>query len=110
MFGGTVQFKASAYIYESDDVRLQFDNFSFAGVNTSVQKAPVAWTIGMELEGMRLVTDNLTVGANHSFTDTEYNEELVEPITGTRGAVDGNNATTPTSIFTVAERNLPIDG
>ena len=59
---------------------------------------------------MRLVTDNLTVGANHSFTDTEYNEELVEPITGTRGVVDGNNATTPASIFTVAERNLQIDG
>ena len=47
---------------------------------------------------------------NYSFTDAEYNEELVEPLTGTRGVVDGNNATTPASIFTVAERNLLIDG
>ena len=64
----------------------------------------------MELEGLWLVTDNLTVGGNYSFTDAEYNEELVEPVTGTRGVVDGNNATTPASFFTVAERNLLIDG
>ena len=56
------------------------------------------------------MTDNLTVGGNYCFTDAEYNEELVEPVTGTRGLVDGNNATTPASIFTVAERNLLIDG
>ncbi len=110
MFDGTVQLNASAYLYEYDDVHLQFDTFSFTGVSTSVQNAPSARTIGMELEGLWLVTDNLTLGANYSFTDAEYNEELVEPTTGTRGVVDGNNAMTPASIFTVAERNLLIDG
>ena len=110
MFDGTVQLNASMYLYEYDDIHLQFDTFSFTGVSTSVQNAPSARTIGGELEGLWLVTDNLTVGVNYSFTDAEYNEELVEPVTGTRGVVDGNNATTPASIFTVAERNLLIDG
>ena len=110
MFDGTVQLNASMYLYEYDDIHLQFDTFSFTGVSTSVQNAPSARTIGGELEGLWLATDNLTIGVNYSFTDAEYNEELVEPLTGTRGVVDGNNATSPASIFTVAERNLLIDG
>ena len=105
-----MQLNASAYLYEYDDIHLQFDTFSFTGVSTSVQNAPSARTIGGELEGLWLVTDNLTVGVDYSFTDAEYNEELVEPLTGTRGVVDGNNATSPAGIFTVAERNLLIDG
>ena len=36
--------------------------------------------------------------------------KLLEPIVGTQGEADSNNATTPASIFTVAERNLLIDG
>ena len=110
MFDGAVQLNASMYLHEYDDIHLQFDTFSFTGVITSVQNAPSARTIGGELEGLWLVTDNLTVGVNYSFTDAEYNEELVEPLTGTRGVVDGNNATSPASIFTVTERNLLIDG
>ena len=110
MFSGTLQFNASVYLYEYDDVHLLFDTFSFTGVSTSVQNAPPAQTIGMELERLGLVTDNLTVGASYSFTDAEYDEELAEPVTGTRGVVDGNNAMTPASIFTVTERNLLIDG
>ncbi|MYF12292.1 MAG: hypothetical protein F4229_15160 [Gammaproteobacteria bacterium] len=110
MFDGTVQLNASAYLYEYDDVHLQFDTFSFTGVSTTVSNAPSARTIGAEMEGLWLVTDNLTVGMNYSFTDAEYNEELLDPVSGTRGVVDGNNAMTPASIFTVAERNLLIDG
>ena len=34
--------------------------------------------------------------------------KLLEPIVGTQGVADSNNATTPASIFTVAERNLLI--
>lgn len=110
MFDGTVQLNASGYYYDYDNVHLQFDTFSFTGVSTTVQNAPSARTIGFELEGLWLVTDDLTAGLNYSFTDAEYDEELVEPTTGTRGVVDGNNALTPAGVFTVAERNLLLDG
>lgn len=73
-----------------EGIHLQFDTFSFTGVSTSVQNAPSARAIGGEWEGLWLMTD--------SFTDAECNDELVEPLTGTRGVVDGNNATTPASI------------
>ena len=102
MFDGTVQLNTSMYLYEYDDIHPQFDTFSFTGVSTSVQNAPSARTIGGELEGLWLVTDNLTVGVNYSFTDAEYNEELVEPVTGTRGVVDGSNTMTLASFFMVA--------
>ena len=71
---------------------------------------PSARTIGMELEGLWLVMNILTAGANTNFTDEKYNEELVEHMTGTGGVVDGNNATTLASTLTEAERNLLIGG
>ena len=83
------QLNASACLHECGGVHPQFDAFSFAGVSTSIQSAPSARTIGMELEGLRLVTDNLTVGANHSFADAECGEALVEPAPGTPSVVDG---------------------
>ena len=43
------------------------------------------------------MTGNLTVGANYRFIDAEYDENLVEPVKGTRSLVDRNNAVTPTS-------------
>ncbi|MYE82187.1 MAG: TonB-dependent receptor [Gammaproteobacteria bacterium] len=110
LFDGTVQLNASAYLYDYDLIHLQFSTFSFTGVSTSVQNAPSAETIGFEFEGMWLVTDEITVGLNYSYTDASYNAELFEPTAGTRGVVDGSNALAPSSVFTVAERNLLIDG
>lgn len=43
---------------------------------------PSAWS-------WRGSTDNLTVGANYSFTDAEHNEELVESVTGIRAVPTG---------------------
>ena len=110
LFDGTVQLNASAYLYDYDLIHLQFSTFSFTGVSTSVQNAPSAETIGFELEGMWLVSDEITVGVNYSYTDATYTAELFEPFAGTRGVVDNNNALAPSSLYTVAERNLLIDG
>ena len=89
---------------------LQFDLFSFTGVSTSVQNAPSARTIGGELEGLWLVTENLTVGMNYSCTDAGVRRGVGGALTGIRGVVDGYNTMAPASIFTVAERILLIDG
>ena len=110
LFDGTVRLNAAAYLYNYDEIHLQFSTFSFTGVSTSVQNAPSAETVGFELEGMWLVSDQMTVGVNYSYTDAQYDAELFEPTAGTRGVVDGSNALAPSSLFTVAERNLLIDG
>ena len=110
LFDGTLQLNASVYLYDYEQIHLQFSTSSFTGVSTSVQNAPSARTLGGELEALWLATDNLTLGFNYSYTNAEYNEELFEPTTGTRGVVDNNNPNAPSSIFTQAERNLLIDG
>ena len=68
MFDGTVQLNASAYLYEYDDIHLQFDTLSFTGVSTSVQNAPSARTFGMELEGLWLSTASPCCGAEAKAT------------------------------------------
>ncbi len=110
LFDGTLQLNASAYYYDYNEVHLQFNTFSLTGTSTSVQNAPSARTIGFELDVLWLATDNLTIGANYSYTNAEYDDELFEPFAGTTGVVDDSNPNAPASVFTIAERNFPIDG
>ncbi len=110
LFDGTLQLNASVYRYDYEQVHLQYSVSSFTGVSTSVRNAPGAITIGGELEALWLATDNLTIGATYSYTDAEYDGELVEPTTGTTGVVDANNPYAPAALYSLAERNFPIDG
>ncbi len=109
LFDGTLQLNASVYYYDYEGVHLQYSVSSFTGVSTSVRNAPGAVTIGGELEILWLATDNLTLGATYSYTDAKYDGELVEPATGTTGVVDENNPYAPASVYSLAERNFPID-
>ncbi len=109
LFDGTLQLNASVYYYDYEGVHLQYSVSSFTGVSTSVRNAPGAVTIGGELEILWLATDNLTLGATYSYTDARYDGELVEPATGTTGVVDENNPYAPASVYSLAERNFPID-
>ena len=69
-------------------------NSACAVVNStsSVQAAPGAEVWGLEFDVLWLATDNLTVGGNFSYTDTEYSESFL--------VVDGADPTTPGAIYT----------
>lgn len=58
---------------------------------SSVQAAPGAEVIGLELDMQWLPTERLTLGGNFSYTDTEYTKSFF--------VVDGADASTPGSIY-----------
>ncbi len=47
------------------------------GTTSSVLEAPGAEIRGQEIEGMWLATDRITIGGNHSYTNSEYTETLL---------------------------------
>ncbi len=57
----------------------------------SVQAAPGAEMMGVEAEVLWLATDNLTLGGNFSYTDTEFTETFL--------VVDGADPTIPGAIY-----------
>ena len=105
----TVQFTGSAYFYDYESIHISTEeacppgvtpgdtpedlNSSCAVVNstTSVQAAPGAEVFGAELELLWLATDNLTLGGNFSYTDTEYTESFL--------VVDGADPTIPGALY-----------
>jgi iron complex outermembrane receptor protein len=58
----------------------------------SVQAAPGAEVWGLEFDALWLVTDNLTLGGNFSYTDTEYSETFF--------VVDGADPTIAGAVYT----------
>ncbi len=87
---GSLQLNASAYLYDYETIHtrteeacppggtLQSANSACAVVDstTSIETAPGAEVRGLEAELLWLATDNLTIGGNISFTDTEYTEDF----------------------------------
>ncbi|MEM7000529.1 MAG: TonB-dependent receptor [Pseudomonadota bacterium] len=88
---GQMQLNASAYMYDYDSIHtrteegcpptrddLQSANSACAVVDstTSIEAAPGAQVRGLEAELLWLATDNLTIGGNVSYTDTEYTKDF----------------------------------
>lgn len=109
-FDGSLQTTASAYFYDYESIHTFTEeacppgttpgdtpedlDSACAVVNStaSVQAAPGAEVWGMEVEALWLATDNLTLGGNFSFTDTEYTETFF--------VVDGADPTIPGAVYT----------
>lgn len=107
MLDGSLQLNASAYLYDYDDISLQFlESSVLVGEGTSVSNAPGAETIGGEVDVLWLATDALTIGFNLSYTDAVYDGEL--PVD--KQVVDTSNPNAPTELFTSEERKVLIDG
>ncbi len=83
-FDDTFQIFASAYFYDYESIHTfatevappLTDFGGTAGTSTTVLAAPGAEIWGLEAEAMWLVTDNVTLGANFSYTPSEYTEDL----------------------------------
>ena len=106
LFDGTLQLNASAYLYDYEDISLQFLESGLIGEGTSVSNAPGAETIGGEVDVLWLATDALTIGFNYSYTDATYDGEMEVD----KQVVDTSNPYAPTELYTSQERKVLIDG
>ena len=106
MLNNTLQLNGSIYRYNYDSIHTRTEEAcppvateqslqsacAVVASTTSVQAAPGAVINGLEVEVLWLPTDELTVGGNFSYTDTEYTESFF--------VVDGTDPTTPGVLYT----------
>ena len=106
----TLQINASVYNYVYENIHGQFQAQSFlGGTSTSVIGYPEANTDGFELEVIYMPQPNWIIGGNYSFTDATYSKELIDAF-GNKGNIDVANPNAPASLYTIKEREAPIDG
>ncbi len=83
LLDGSMQINGSVYYYDYEFIHTVATEVTpplvaggAAGTTTSVLPAPGAEIWGLEAEMTWLATDNLSVGANFSYTPSEYTEDL----------------------------------
>ena len=105
----TLQVNASVYYYLYENIHLQSTGRNIlGGFSTSVVEGPEAETRGLEIEGLWLATDDLTLGLTYSYTDSQYVEEY--NLQGAQGVVAVTNPYAPSSLYTPQELLFSIDG
>ena len=106
----TLQFNASIYRYQYENIHGQFVTASFlGGTGTSVQGFPEANTNGLEMDFIYSPNAGFLLGGNASYTDAEYSQEYIQP-TGVAGVIDENDPNAPPSIYSIAERTISMKG
>ena len=99
----TLQFFASAYLYDYSNIHTFGAELSATGgTTTSVLEADGAKITGAEAELMYLLTDNLTIGGNLSFTPSEYTSDTFLSNT--------NDFRVPNSLFSAVDINYNLKG
>ncbi len=105
----SLQFTGSVYLYDYESIHTRTEEACPPGISpgdtpedlgsacqvvnstTSIQAAPGAETWGIEAELLWLASENLTIGGNFSYTDTEYTDTFL--------VVDGADPTIPGAIY-----------
>jgi iron complex outermembrane receptor protein len=106
----TLQINASTYMYEYENIHGQFAGQSFlGGTSTSVVPYPEAETKGFEMEVIYMPQPNWIIGGNYSYTDARYTEELIDAF-GNTGNIDEVNPEAPGSLYSIKERESPVEG
>ncbi|MDA8952308.1 TonB-dependent receptor [Pseudomonadales bacterium] len=91
-FDNTLQINGSIYYYDYESIHtVGTEITALGGTSTSVNAAPGAEIFGLEVEGVWLATDSLTLGGNFSFTPSEYTEDLF--------ILDPTNPNSPNSLY-----------
>jgi outer membrane receptor protein involved in Fe transport len=73
----TLQINGSFYLYDYDTIHTFSTEVSdIGGTTTSVLEAPGAEIKGIEVEGIWLATDSLTLGGSFSYTPSKYTGDL----------------------------------
>jgi iron complex outermembrane receptor protein len=115
----SLEFTAATYFYDYESIHtfteeacppggtVQSAQSACAVVDStaSVQAAPGAEMTGFEIEGTWLATDNLTLGGNFSYTDSEFTKSFF--------VVDGADPSTPGAIYNAnnnPDRRIDVKG
>ena len=103
LLDGRIQLNAAAYLYDYDNIHTfaQGPNAT-GGISTSVVEAPGAEIRGFDADIVWLATDNLNLGANMSFTPSEYTKDLF--------LIDANDPSRPESLFPVTDTQINVKG
>ena len=73
-----LQINGSIYLYDYETIHTFATEVSeIGGTSTSVLEAPGAEVFGIEAEAIWLITENLSVGGNFSFTPSKYTKSLL---------------------------------
>ena len=99
----TLQVFASVYLYDYSNIHTFGAELSATGgTTTSVLEADGAQISGAEAEVMYLITDNLTLGGNLSFTPSEYTDDTFLSNTA--------DFRVPNSLFSAVDINYNLKG
>ncbi len=99
---GTMQLNSAVYLYDYKNVETFGTGpslFNPANTSTSVFSVPSAQIVGWDTDLDWLITDNITLGANFSYTHSEYTDHFT--------VNDPNDPSRPPSLFDPL--NIPID-
>ena len=102
---GTMQLNSALYLYDYKNVETFGTGPSLtnpANTSTSVFSVPSAQIVGWDTDLDWLITDNLTLGANFSYTHSEYTDNFV--------VNDPNDPHRPPSLFNPAAIPIDLDG
>lgn len=83
---GALRFSASAFYYDYQDQQSPVDFINNAGtVQQFIVNVPEATTAGLEIETLWAPTDELQLGFNYGYLDTEiesFDNVIIDPVTG----------------------------
>mgnify|MGYP003572094016 CR=1 FL=1 len=99
LFDDTLQIFSSIYYYDYEGYQDEVEQLNSANTGDNVVvNAGDATNYGWELEGIWLPTDNWTLGGNYSWTQTEYQDDVL--------IVINDDPSTPQPLFDVQPYNL----
>ncbi len=102
---GTMQLNSAVYYYDYKNVETFGTGpsaYNPVDTSTSVFSVPTAMIIGWDTDLDWLITDNLTLGANFSYTHSEYTDNFT--------VNDPNDPNRPPSLFDPLQIPIDLDG
>jgi outer membrane receptor protein involved in Fe transport len=102
---GAMQINSALYFYDYEDIATAGQGPSLTNpnnVSTSTFAVPSAEMIGWDTDVLWLATEHITLGANFSYTHSEYTEDFF--------MIDGVDPRYPDSLFNAQDRPLNIEG
>ena len=102
---GTMQLNSAVYYYDYKNVETFGTGpsaYNPVDTSTSVFSVPTAMIIGWDTDVDWLITDNITLGANFSYTHSEYTDNFT--------VNDPNDPNRPPSLFDPLQIPIDLDG
>jgi iron complex outermembrane receptor protein len=102
LLDGRLQLNTAVYFYDYENVHSFGNGVGEFGYTTRIFAAPKAEMMGWDADFIWLMTDRITVGANWSYVDSEYTDDVF--------IIDPTNPQLPASLFDVNAVPINING